>query len=80
MIYKIPQVGSSPKKVLVQIRVKIGITTGDFIKSCQRDVSLDLQGDGRPFWRLMVSEATGCADNDYFEEVYEVGIHLMHLF
>ncbi|OVA09032.1 HAD hydrolase [Macleaya cordata] len=32
---------------------------------------LRYQGDGRPFWRLVVSEATGCADNDYFEEVYE---------
>ncbi|KAF5443306.1 hypothetical protein F2P56_035868 [Juglans regia] len=29
------------------------------------------QGDGRPFWKLVVSEATGCADDDYFEEVYE---------
>ncbi|KAJ0039282.1 hypothetical protein Pint_22722 [Pistacia integerrima] len=32
---------------------------------------LRYQGDGRPFWRLLVSEATGCANNDYFEEVYE---------
>lgn len=32
---------------------------------------LRYQGDGRPFWRLMVSEATGCSRNDYFEEVYE---------
>lgn len=30
------------------------------------------QGDGRPFWRLIVSEATGCNKNDYFEELYEV--------
>ncbi|PWA77474.1 haloacid dehalogenase-like hydrolase domain-containing protein [Artemisia annua] len=28
-------------------------------------------GDGRPFWKLVVSDATGCANNDYFEEVYE---------
>uniref|UniRef100_A0A2N9FGC0 Haloacid dehalogenase-like hydrolase domain-containing protein 3 n=1 Tax=Fagus sylvatica TaxID=28930 RepID=A0A2N9FGC0_FAGSY len=33
---------------------------------------LRYQGDGRPFWKLVVSEATGCADGDYFEEVYEV--------
>jgi len=33
------------------------------------------QGDGRPFWKLVVSEATGCANDDYFEEVYEVIIH-----
>ncbi|XP_077224313.1 haloacid dehalogenase-like hydrolase (HAD) superfamily protein [Tasmannia lanceolata] len=32
---------------------------------------LRYQGDGRAFWRLIVSEATGCANNDYFEEVYE---------
>lgn len=32
---------------------------------------LRYQGDGRPFWKLVVSEATGCNDNSYFEEVYE---------
>uniref|UniRef100_A0A7N1A7E8 Haloacid dehalogenase-like hydrolase domain-containing protein 3 n=1 Tax=Kalanchoe fedtschenkoi TaxID=63787 RepID=A0A7N1A7E8_KALFE len=32
---------------------------------------LRYEGDGRPFWRLVVSEATGCDLNDYFEEVYE---------
>ncbi|XP_043723804.1 haloacid dehalogenase-like hydrolase domain-containing protein 3 [Telopea speciosissima] len=32
---------------------------------------LRYQGDGRPFWRLIVSEATGCSDDNYFEEVYE---------
>ncbi|KAJ0988324.1 hypothetical protein J5N97_006680 [Dioscorea zingiberensis] len=32
---------------------------------------LRYQGDGRPFWRLVVSEATGCNNNGYFEEVYE---------
>lgn len=31
---------------------------------------LRYQGDGKPFWKLVVSEATGCADEDYFEEVY----------
>ncbi|KAJ3677357.1 hypothetical protein LUZ60_003081 [Juncus effusus] len=36
---------------------------------------LRYQGDGRPFWRLIVSEATGCSDTDYFEEVYE---HFAH--
>ncbi|XP_027361631.1 haloacid dehalogenase-like hydrolase domain-containing protein 3 isoform X2 [Abrus precatorius] len=33
--------------------------------------NLRYKGDGRPFWRLVVSEATGCRDEDYFEEVYE---------
>ncbi|XP_068327580.1 uncharacterized protein [Pyrus communis] len=32
---------------------------------------LRYQGDGRPFWKLVVSEATGCANLDYFEQVYE---------
>lgn len=30
------------------------------------------QGDGKPFWKLVVSEATGCDDDSYFDEVYEV--------
>ncbi|KAJ6837086.1 uncharacterized protein M6B38_324070 [Iris pallida] len=33
--------------------------------------SLRYQDDGREFWRLVVSEATGCSRNDYFEEVYQ---------
>ncbi|PKA60465.1 hypothetical protein AXF42_Ash017871 [Apostasia shenzhenica] len=36
---------------------------------------LRYQGDGRAFWKLVVSEATGCSDHDYFEEVYE---HFKH--
>ncbi|KAL1355970.1 hypothetical protein HN51_007953 [Arachis hypogaea] len=32
---------------------------------------LRYEGDGRPFWKLVVSEATGCSDEDYFEEVYK---------
>ncbi|KMZ69646.1 Haloacid dehalogenase-like hydrolase (HAD) superfamily [Zostera marina] len=32
---------------------------------------LRYQGDGRPFWRFVVSEATGSSREDYFEEVYE---------
>ncbi|KAL8532511.1 hypothetical protein ACS0TY_008924 [Phlomoides rotata] len=32
---------------------------------------LRYQGDGKPFWRLVVSEATGCDNANYFEEVYE---------
>ncbi|KAM7269265.1 hypothetical protein ACFE04_024762 [Oxalis oulophora] len=33
--------------------------------------NLRYEGDGRPFWKLVVSEATGCDREDYFEEVYE---------
>ncbi|KAK8953610.1 hypothetical protein KSP40_PGU000198 [Platanthera guangdongensis] len=33
---------------------------------------LRYQGDGRDFWKKVVSEATGCANNNFFEEVYEV--------
>ncbi|XP_072977748.1 uncharacterized protein [Typha angustifolia] len=32
---------------------------------------LRYKGDGREFWRLVVSEATGCVDDGYFEELYE---------
>ncbi|CAN6550548.1 unnamed protein product [Malus baccata var. baccata] len=32
---------------------------------------LRYQGDGRPFWKLVVSEATGCSNLHYFEQVYE---------
>lgn len=31
---------------------------------------LRYQGDGRPFWKHIVVQATGCASNDYFEELY----------
>lgn len=32
---------------------------------------LRYQGDGKPFWKAVVSQATGCTDDDYFEEIYE---------
>ncbi|XP_020583241.1 haloacid dehalogenase-like hydrolase domain-containing protein 3 isoform X2 [Phalaenopsis equestris] len=34
---------------------------------------LRYQGDGRAFWKFVVSEATGCSDNDFFEEHYAHG-------
>ncbi|KAF0897656.1 hypothetical protein E2562_000374 [Oryza meyeriana var. granulata] len=37
--------------------------------------TLRYQGDGRPFWRIVVAEATDCTDNDYFEEVYQYYAH-----
>lgn len=39
--------------------------------SAQWSEKLRYQGDGRPFWKFVVSEATGCGDEDFFEEVYE---------
>ncbi|XVE85880.1 hypothetical protein DITRI_Ditri17bG0127000 [Diplodiscus trichospermus] len=36
---------------------------------------LRYEGDGKPFWKLVVSEATGCSNDDYFEEVYEHYAH-----
>lgn len=39
--------------------------------SAPRPEKLRYQGDGRSFWKLVVSEATGCSNEDYFEEVYE---------
>ncbi|KAK9104997.1 hypothetical protein Scep_021841 [Stephania cephalantha] len=32
---------------------------------------LRYQGDGKLFWKLVVTEATGCSSTEYFEEVYE---------
>lgn len=32
---------------------------------------LRYEGDGRPFWRYAVATATGCADDTYFEELYQ---------
>ncbi|XP_048502529.1 uncharacterized protein LOC104897937 isoform X2 [Beta vulgaris subsp. vulgaris] len=42
---------------------------------------LRYQGDGKPFWKLVVSEATGCDDDSYFDEVYEhyANGHAWHL-
>ncbi|WVZ94893.1 hypothetical protein U9M48_040725 [Paspalum notatum var. saurae] len=37
--------------------------------------TLRYQGDGRPFWRIVVAEATDCTDDNYFEEVYEHYAH-----
>ncbi|KAG2577030.1 haloacid dehalogenase-like hydrolase domain-containing protein 3 isoform X2 [Panicum virgatum] len=37
--------------------------------------TLRYQGDGRPFWRIVVAEATNCTDDDYFEEVYQYYAH-----
>ncbi|KAK3122825.1 hypothetical protein QOZ80_8AG0618870 [Eleusine coracana subsp. coracana] len=37
--------------------------------------TLRYQDDGRPFWRIVVAEATGCTDDDYFEEVYQHYAH-----
>ncbi|KAF3778829.1 Haloacid dehalogenase-like hydrolase domain-containing protein 3 [Nymphaea thermarum] len=34
-------------------------------------LTMEAMADGRPFWRHVVSEATGCSNNEYFEEVYE---------
>uniref|UniRef100_A0A0D9X4T9 Haloacid dehalogenase-like hydrolase domain-containing protein 3 n=1 Tax=Leersia perrieri TaxID=77586 RepID=A0A0D9X4T9_9ORYZ len=37
--------------------------------------TLRYQGDGRPFWRIVVAEATDCTNDDYFEEVYQYYAH-----
>ncbi|VAH99092.1 unnamed protein product [Triticum turgidum subsp. durum] len=37
--------------------------------------TLRYQGDGRPFWRIVVAEATDCTNSNYFEEVYQYYAH-----
>ncbi|KAF7092967.1 hypothetical protein CFC21_095410 [Triticum aestivum] len=37
--------------------------------------TLRYQGDGRPFWKIVVAEATDCTNNNYFEEVYQYYAH-----
>ncbi|XP_062191755.1 uncharacterized protein LOC133895452 isoform X3 [Phragmites australis] len=39
------------------------------------DAQVPGNGDGRPFWRIVVAEATGCTDNYYFEEVHQYYTH-----
>lgn len=37
----------------------------------RRNPRLQQLGDGRPFWRALVADATKCNDLDYFELLYE---------
>ena len=67
--------------IYADIGARFGVTTSkDDIKRRMHEAfygryplgGLRYEGDGRLFWRYVLTHATGSASEDYFEAVYEV--------
>lgn len=56
-------VNLSEEEILMRFRIAYGTPWADS--------SLRYVEDGRPFWRFIVQESTGCDNKDLFEEIYQ---------
>jgi REG-2-like HAD superfamily hydrolase len=58
-------------RVYLRLGRPFGVRSVDFRAAWRgRDPRIQQTGDGRPFWRALVEQATGCDDPSYFELLY----------